>query len=305
MRNLDRLDIASVLYPEEIEILEELSKDWDITLPLFADREEFQISPVFGPTNFSNQANFLETWEAPTRSTVEPSPPDPLNAVKRRELNAVDREHYDELNKEIKDMHEDSGRSRRLPAVPSRLEIQDLLNTVKNSDGNNAKRDYMIIRLSYATGCRRSETAGIRLADIAFEEQRIFIRDGKGDKDRYVLIDKHTAKLLEKHTRGLRLQDPIFDIEDKQINRTIIKWGTESGLVARYDAQDRSFTSHSLRHAFATHMHESGVDLFVLKDLLGHKFLTTTRLYVQIGVGRRLANYESTHPLATGILDED
>jgi site-specific recombinase XerD len=102
---------------------------------------------------------------------------------------------------------------------------------------------------------------------------------------------------MENFTYGLGLADPIFDIEDRQINRRIVHW---ADLAARYDAQGRSFTSHSLRHAYATHMHESGLDLYILKNLLG-RFFTTTQIYIKIAVSNWLGQY-GCHPLA---LDED
>lgn len=85
-------------------------------------------------------------------------------------------------------------------------------------------------------------------------------------------------------------------------NRVITDFADDTGLSARYEAQGREFTSHSLRHAFATHLYESGADLYLLKDLLGHRYLTTTRIYVHIGIAKRLKSYEACHPLA---LSED
>ena len=85
-------------------------------------------------------------------------------------------------------------------------------------------RDHLIIRTFYATGVRRSELEADRsgsgrpckLADLYLKELKIFIRSGKGDKDRYVLLDKKTARMLESFTYGRALDDPIFDIEDQQ-----------------------------------------------------------------------------------------
>ena len=69
-------------------------------------------------------------------------------------------------------------------------------------------------------------------------------------------------------------------------------------MADRYDAQDRSFTSSSLRHAYATHMYEQGADTFVLKTLLGHLFLRTTKTYVHIGIKALSDRYFNNHPLA-------
>ena len=166
-------------------------------------------------------------------------------------------------------------------------------------------RDHLIIRTFYATGVRRSELEADRsgsgrpckLADLYLKELKIFIRSGKGDKDRYVLLDKKTARMLDDFTYGRALDDPIFDIEDQQMNRVVKKYAKEVGLIDRYKAMGRNFSAHCLRHAYATHLWESGIDVFILRDLLGHRFLGTTRRYVAIGVGRVISDYEAHHPL--------
>jgi len=63
----------------------------------------------------------------------------------------------------------------------------------------------------------------------------------------------------------------------------------------------RSFTVHSFRHCYATHLYEAGADIFMLKTLLGHHFLKTTKMYVHIGVGKLKDSYKKCHPLASTI----
>ena len=294
-------DFASLLHPAELELLEEIAgelEDLELNLPALTSEPSSLVSSILKNNRGSGGSNFskilLATNRANQMKTGRPKVVDISKKPRRsRELSPVERERFEELGKEIADIKTEGKGSRRLPAVPPREEIFHLLELSKEHE-----RDHLIIRLAYATGCRRSELENLRLADINFKAQTVFVRDGKGNKDRYVLMDKTTAKLLEDFTYGLALQDPIFDIEDRQINRRIKHWGQEAGLTARYEAQGRYFTSHCLRHAYATHMHEAGVDLYTLKDLLGHRYLTTTKLYVHIGVGARLAEYENCHPLA-------
>ena len=119
-------------------------------------------------------------------------------------------------------------------------------------------------------------------------------KDGKGNKDRYVLIDPETADLLSSFTHARSLESPLFDIEDRQINYRVVKWGE----ATIYEAQDRAFTSHSLRHCFATHMYEAGAQLLTIKELLGHEYLSTTEVYIAVGVGKLQSDYQSFHPLA-------
>ena len=286
MSHFSAQDLAQTLHPQELEILEELAQE-------FSDDDDdngdqFRIAS----RNFAKliiQANLAQRRKMKSKGGGGRS--------KTADLSPLERERFEELDDEL-EREEMGKRTRRLPAVPTREEVRLLLDTAEEQDRNVGKRDYLIIRLMYATGCRRSELENMRLADMNYKEQRVFIRDGKWDKDRYVLIDKKTAELMEEFTYGLGLADPIFNIQDRQINRRIVHWATVTGLADRYDAQDRNFTSSSLRHAYATHMHEAGIDLYTLKNLLGHRFFTTTQIYIHLAVGNWLGQYERCHPLA-------
>ena len=285
-------DLAQLLHPQELEILEELAHE-------FSDDDSEEDDAEAQVRLFSR--NFVQLLAQAKQVHRGPKAKSKSKKTKRRfrpsDLSPLDRERFEELDDEL-EREEMGRRTRRLPAVPTREEVRLLLDTAEEQDRNVGKRDYLIIRLMYATGCRRSELENMRLADMNYKEQRVFIRDGKWDKDRYVLIDKKTAELMEEFTYGLGLADPIFNIQDRQINRRIVHWATVTGLVDRYDAQDRSFTSSSLRHAYATHMHEAGIDLYTLKNLLGHRFFTTTQIYIHLAVGNWLGQYERCHPLA-------
>ena len=266
-------DLAALLSPRQLEALQEVA---------------FELEDCVLEPEDDLLLSFLLAAGAP-RFRGGPAPAQPRR--RSRDLSPLERERAQEILDELQ------GEDRiglRLPAVISRQEMAELLAAVKERH----HRDYVIIRLLYATGCRRSELQNMRLADLYLDEQRIFVRDGKGNKDRYVLIDKSTAKLLDDFTYGRALDDPVFDIQDRQINRRVVHWAEQTGLSRRYEAQNRTFTSHAIRHAFATHMHESGVDLYTLRDLLGHRYLTTTQIYVHVGVCKRLSDYEKSHPLA-------
>ena len=289
-------ELAQILHPQEIEILEEIAHEFEDP-----DEDEGEAEAASRPVLSRNlaplivQANRnLRTHRGPKTESEPESEPEP----EFDNLSPLERERFEELGDEI---NREEMSTRRLPAVPTRDEVRRMLQAAQAQDRDINKRDYLIIRLMYATGCRRSELENMRLADMNFKEQRVFVRDGKWDKDRYVLIDKKTAELMENFTYGLGLADPIFDIQDRQINRRIIHWAEVAGLAERYDAQGRTFTSHSLRHAYATHMHESGIDLYALKNLMGHRFFTTTKIYIHIAVSNWLDQYERCHPLA---LDE-
>ena len=158
-------------------------------------------------------------------------------------------------------------------------------------------RNHLIIRVLYATGIRNAELRNLLVADLDFSTGRLFVRAGKGDKDRYVLMDPDTLELLAEYTQGFPLEEPIFDISDATVNRAVKKAAKELGIHQRYKAIGRTFTAHSLRHACATHLYEAGMDPFQIKNLLGHHFLSTTLKYVHISLHQIAESYQAKHPL--------
>ena len=144
---------------------------------------------------------------------------------------------------------------------------------------------------------RISEVAGILIADLYLDELKIFVRDGKGDKDRYVLIDPETAQLLKEFTKDRPLEEGVFKIGERQIARMVEEYADKLGITERYEAIGRRFTPHSFRHTCATHLYENGMDIYIIKDLLGHASIAVTREYIHIGINRQRDDYMSFHPL--------
>lgn len=294
---------TDIIHPAEREILEELAEDFDVRM----SREDLvEMANLF----FGRRGRgtlLTSGFPGTVISTMQAKQPLPRDGEvpekvrgggSRSNYSPLEREVFHELDGEVKELEKES---RRLPAVPSRRELSNLLETVREAGENGSvkdRRDYLILRLLYSTGCRRSELSRMLTADLYLDEQKIMVRDGKGNKDRFVLIDKRTADLLAEHTSTHLDETPVFDIGDRQINRRVVHWANQTGLVQRYEAQEREFTSHCLRHCFATHMYENGADLYTLRQLLGHKYLSTTKIYVSIGIGTLLSKYRSAHPLS-------
>lgn len=209
---------------------------------------------------------------------------------KKRKLSAADKKWHAELANEFPESQDKRGD--RLPAVLSHGEIRELLEASKVD-----KRDHLLFRVFYASGVRISELEKLLVADLYLPELKIFVRDGKGDKDRYALIDPETARLLGRFVEGLGPKEKVFEIGSRQISRVIQGYADDLGISERYTAIGRNFTPHSLRHTFATHLYEGGMDLFILQILLGHAFLDTTREYIAIGINRQRKIYSAMHPL--------
>lgn len=279
--NLDQL--AAILHPQELELLSELADelaeldeyDLDQAAPVAPTREDY-LQAILGAPGLT----------PPTRKRGKSR----KKKKKPDDLNDYEREHNAELGDEVKESVKHTGRR---AAVPTREEIRHVLETSKDHG-----RDHMMMRLFYATGARRFEIETMVLADLHLEEQKIFIRNGKNDIDRYVLVDKKTARMLADFVYGRALDDPIFDIGATQMNNRVKHWGRKSGLDERYAAQNRKLTCHSFRHAYGTHTYESGLDLVTIKNLMGHRFLSSTLTYIHLGIARNLNSYEQAHPFA-------
>ncbi|MBM3463111.1 MAG: hypothetical protein FJX76_13495 [Armatimonadetes bacterium] len=187
-------------------------------------------------------------------------------------------------------------RVKMLPAVPTREEVRVILSAAQAE----SQRDYLILRVLYASGVRAKEVTDIYVCDVKPDESAIFIRSGKLDKDRYVLVDEETMHLLLEWVRSenKKPDERLFGISDNGTIWAIMrKYGEKTGLVAKYEAMNRSLSPHALRHAFGTHCYENGMDLVSLKALLGHDWLVTTAIYVHTSLRRIQEAYRASHPL--------
>ncbi len=164
---------------------------------------------------------------------------------------------------------------RRLPAVLSGKEVIRLFAAVENL------KHRAILLVVYAAGLRVSEAARLKVADVDGERRRIFVR-GKGEKDRYTIIAETALEALRDYWRVYQPQDWLFPgaQPDRHISARTIQ------AVFR-QARERAgirkeVTVHTLRHSFATHLLEDGVDLRYIQELLGHKDPRTTQLYTHV-----------------------
>lgn len=184
-------------------------------------------------------------------------------------------------------------RGDRLPAVPTCAEMLQLLAAPDNP------RDRLILRVLYASGLRVGELVALRFADVRYAEGLLFVRAGKGNKDRYALADEETFRLLAEWQGEQGPEVRVVGLSVRQVERVVEKWAKQTGLHQVYEAMGRNLTPHSFRHAFGTHAHQNGIDLFTLKKLLGHDFLDTTEQYVETSMNRWRSAYNQCHPLGS------
>ncbi len=180
-------------------------------------------------------------------------------------------------------------RGGHLPIVLSTDEIRRLLL------GAPSIRDKLLLGLMYATGVRVSEVVRLRFLDVDFDRGRIRVVQGKGRRDRDVMLPTSFSPLL----RGLRTVNNADDFlfpSPEGLKRHLCARTAQRVMqrALRLGTIDKPATCHSLRHSFATHLLESGTDIRFIQKLLGHLRLETTTIYTKLA---ELRPERATSPL--------
>jgi len=191
---------------------------------------------------------------------------------------------------------------KKLPVYLSLDEITHLLDNVtcKDLPSKRPRRDKAIFELLYATGIRCSELINIKLEDVDFENKTIRIF-GKGRSERIVLFgDKakeqvlnyidHERKAIEDHQERLFLNYRDEPLTSRSVQRII-------EMFRKFLKVERAITPHKIRHSFATHMLNRGVDLRIVQELLGHKSLSSTEKYTHVSLEQLTKTCNEAHPL--------
>ncbi len=191
---------------------------------------------------------------------------------------------------------------KKLPVYLSVEEISHLLDAVKDTElpTRYPLRDKAILELLYATGIRCSELVNIRFGDIDMNEKTIRIK-GKGNKERIVLFGKQAALKL-----SLYLQQERPHIQRAE-DFLLLNYRNEpltSRSVQRIIAMfrpflkiDRPISPHKIRHTFATHLLNQGVDLRVVQELLGHQAVSSTEKYTHVSLEELTTMCNEIHPI--------
>ena len=166
-------------------------------------------------------------------------------------------------------------RSKKLPIVLSREEINKIIEVLPN------KKHKLLISLAYGAGLRVSEVINLKVKDINPEELTIHLKDAKGKKDRITIFPEKIKFDIINIMDGKDKNNFIFESErgGKLTERTAQKV-FENALKKSGIQKDATF--HSLRHSFATHLLENGVDVRYVQELLGHQNIRTTQLYTRV-----------------------
>jgi integrase/recombinase XerD len=194
-------------------------------------------------------------------------------------------------------------RSRKLPQVLTRGEVEKLLSQPRGTDPH-ALRDRALLELMYASGLRASEAIGLELGDVDLEE-RVLRARGKGSKERIVPIGQAALKALTAYLeRGRpklvknRPETHLYvnfrggQLTRQGLYKIVRRHALSAGLADR-------MSPHTLRHTFATHLLAGGCDLRSVQEMLGHADVSTTQLYTHLSSERLKDVYFKSHPRAT------
>jgi integrase/recombinase XerD len=167
-------------------------------------------------------------------------------------------------------------RPKTLPTVLSREEVLQFF------AGFPTDPDRMIVRTTYACGLRIGEVTRLRVADIDSCRGVLQVRQGKGRKDRQVPLSPQLLVELRAYWRRYRPKEWLFPSSSPQGHRSITALQRRVKRVVRALGWNKHVSLHTLRHSYATHLLEAGVDVVTLQHLLGHNDLQTTARYLHV-----------------------
>ena len=176
----------------------------------------------------------------------------------------------------------------KLPVILSPEEVLRFLSSVVNL------KHRAILTTCYAAGLRISEAVHLQPTDIDSQRMVIRVEQGKGRKDRYVMLSPKLLETLRSYWRAVRPKDWLFpgNIPGRPITKDAVEGACQK--ARRLSAIPKPITPHSLRHAFAVHLLESGADIRTIQLLLGHRSLATTARHLKIATSKVCA---TTSPL--------
>jgi len=165
---------------------------------------------------------------------------------------------------------------RKLPVVLSPDEVARLLDAAPGLKYKAA------LSVAYGAGLRASEVVSLKIGDIDSKRMVIRVEQGKGRKDRYVMLSPHLLELLRAWWKAARPQGWLFPGRDRVQPMTTRQLNRACHAAAQMAEINKRVSLHTLRHSFATHLLEAGVDITVVQTLLGHASLRTTAIYADV-----------------------
>ena len=171
-------------------------------------------------------------------------------------------------------------RDNSLPVVMSLEEVKKLISAPKYL------KHKLIIATLYGCGLRSYELCALKLCDVDFERRTVFIKKQKGKIDRYVPLNNHLARGLKAYIQTENPYEYLFNSQVTDNGKPLpmstngIQWVIKENRSKI--GTSKKITAHTLRHTYATHLLESGLNLIALKELLGHARIETTLIYLHV-----------------------
>lgn len=167
-------------------------------------------------------------------------------------------------------------RSQKVAVILSREEVGRIINSKTNL------KHKAILMLVYSAGLRRNEVRNLKVSDIDSSRMLIHLHTAKGNKERYTILSPLMLDALRTYYRRYKPVDWLFEgmIPTSGISESTVEAIFKQAL--RKSEVQKTVGIHSLRHAFATHMLEQGVSLPIIQQMMGHKSLKTTSLYLHV-----------------------
>ncbi|MDO8623537.1 MAG: tyrosine-type recombinase/integrase [archaeon] len=191
-------------------------------------------------------------------------------------LSAVKYAYSNILNKDITAGIKRPKREKKIPVVLSKDEVRRLLESAVN------KKSKLMLSLIYACGFRVSELVNLKVRDMDFDEKIGHVRQAKGKKDRNFNIPnfladdlKEQAELQKSNNEEYLFTGPNGKLSSRNMQKIMQNIARKAGIK-------KSVHPHTLRHSFATHLLESGTDIRMIQELLGHADLSTTQIYTHV-----------------------
>ena len=163
----------------------------------------------------------------------------------------------------------------KLPVVLNRQEVKDLLASCK------LLKHSVLLATIYGCGLRCAEVRQLSIADVDLERGMLHVRNGKGGKDRYVPLGTMLIRGITKYLQSVQPQKWLFEGNDGTcLSQRGTQWVVsqavkKAGII-------KQVSTHTLRHSYATHLLEQGLDIVTIKELLGHEAIETTMVYLHI-----------------------
>jgi site-specific recombinase XerD len=176
-------------------------------------------------------------------------------------------------------------RDKKLPVVLSAGEIKALLKVP------TLLKHRVLIGILYGCGLRCHEVRGLLIKDVDFDRNMIHVRQGKGRKDRYVPIGTNLSRGLRKYLDAEQPSRWLFNGKDHRepFSPKGVQWVVRE--ATKRTKIQKHVSAHTLRHTYATHLLEQGLDIVSIKELLGHAHIETTMVYLHVAKAGRQAPF--------------